>query len=246
MYREYEDLFGNKYTVNSTPQPVSRKKSKQPSHYRLRINSLYLTEVTKGLRKTGTFDMPTIEPNVNIPTVVETTPFDRIRAKDANLDSLVTFYAHDNRFASGLSHPWDYTERLSLFSGVIAPDLSQYINMDYAARLYNNYANKVLTAYWQGQNVNIYPNVTWSLPDSYEYSVAGLPQRSVIAINSMGIRSSNFSLSVWLDGYNYMLNALDPICILRYGPKIPGENESISIYINNTQLNALRNGRKRK
>ncbi len=246
MNVEYEDLFGNKCITNRTAQTIPHKKRSQLSRYRLRIAPLYLPEVTQSLRKTGSFDMPIIEPNYNIPTVVETTPFDRIGAKNANVESLVTFYVHDNRFVGRLSHPWDYTEKLKLFKGVIAPDLSQYVNMDYAVRLHNNYWNKVLTAYWQGQNVNIYPNVTWSLPDSYEFCAAGLPRKSVIAINSMGILSSNFSLSVWLDGYRYMLNVLDPLCIIRYGPKIPGENESISIYTINEQLDKLKNGRKRK
>ena len=57
---------------------------------------------------------------------------------------------------------------------------------------------------------------------------------------------SNFSISQWLDGYQYMINALKPVCILRYSPKIFGENESISIYLDNTQINIFKKGCKRK
>ena len=133
----------------------------------------------------------------------------------------------------------DETAKTAIENGEV-----QYIDMDYSERLSNNYWNKVFTAYWQNQNVNIYPNVSWSLPDSYEYSIAGLPRRSVIAINSMGVLKENFSKSIWLDGYNYMLDGLDPTCILRYGPKIFGEDESRSIYLENKQINLLRNGSK--
>ena len=145
-----------------------------------------------------------------------------------------------------MTRPWVYTDTMLQYEGVIAPDLSQHIGMDYSERLSNCYWNKVFTAYWQNQNINIYPNVTWSLPDSYEYSVAGLPCVSVVAINSMGVRRETFSTSVWLDGYHFIIDALKPICILRYGPKIFGEYENISIYLDNKQINFFENGRKRK
>lgn len=43
-----------------------------------------------------------------------------------------------------------------------------------------------------------------------------------------------------------MINALEPMCILRYGPKIFGEDESISIYLDNKQIKIFENGSKRK
>lgn len=240
------DLFGN--TITNERKVISRivQRKERPSHYRAHIASICYPEISRGLAKTGVYNMPVIKPNYVIPDVVETTPFDRISAKNSNKDSIVIFYINDDRFAKKLCHPWTYTHKLLQFAGVIGPDLSQHIDMDYAERLSNNYWNKVVTAYWQIQNVNIYPNVTWSLPDSYEYSLEGYPRNSVIAINSMGVLQYNFSISQWLDGYRYMIKALEPICILRYGPKIYGEDESISIYLNNEQIKLLRNGGKRK
>lgn len=222
-----------------------RPRKERQSHYRAHIASICYPEISRGLIKTGPYDMPVIRPNNVIPTVLDTTPFDRITSKSSNRESIVIFYINDDRFANRLTHPWDYTAFLQQYEGVIAPDLSMYIDMDYPERLSNNYWNKVLTAYWQNRNVNIYPNVSWSLPDSYEYCAAGLPRRSVVAINSMGVLKENFSQSIWLDGYYYMVNALEPTCILRYGPKIFGEDESRSIYLENKQLNLLRYGSKR-
>lgn len=232
---------------NSQLEKMNRKRLRKSGqqHYRARIASICYPEITKNLLKTNSYDMPVIRPNYTIPNVVDTTPFDRINARNANRKSIVVFYINDYRFANRLTHPWRYTDLLLQYDGVIAPDLSQYTDMDYPERLSNNYWNKVFTAYWQNQDVNIYPNVTWSLPDSYEYSLAGYPRKSVIAINSMGILKSNFSTSLWLDGYHYMVNALEPTCILRYGPKIYGEDESISIYLENQQINILKNGGKR-
>lgn len=241
-----QDLFENKLASKANvPYRFKHRKERQ-SHYRAHIASICYPEISDGLVKTGYFNMPVIKPNLIIPDVVDTTPFDRITAKKSNKDSIVMFYINDDRFAKRLIHPWTYTDRLLQYKGVIAPDLSQNIDMDYSERLSHNYWNKVFTAYWQNQNVNIYPNVTWSLPDSYEYGLEGYPRKSVIAINSMGVKRLNLSTSQWLDGYNYMVNALEPICILRYGPKIYGEDESISIYLDNKQIRIFEDGGKRK
>lgn len=227
----------------TTIRPKPRRE--RQSHYRAHIASICYPEISKGLIKTGPYDMPVIRPNHIVPMALDTTPFDRVTSKSSNRDSIVIFYINDDRFANKLTHPWDYTTVLQQYEAVIAPDLSMYIDMDYPERLSNNYWNKVLTAYWQNRGVNIYPNVSWSLPDSYEYCAAGWPRKSVIAINSMGVLKENFSKAIWLDGYNYMINALEPTYILRYGPKIFGEDESRSIYLENKQLNFLRYGSKR-
>ena len=239
-------IFGASCLQEQNNLPSLKPRRERQSHYRAHIASICYPEISRGIVKIGAYDMPVVRPNTIIPAVSDTTPFDRIASKHSNRDSIVIFYINDVRFANRLTHPWDYTALLQQYSGVIAPDLSQYIDMDYAERLSNNYWNKVFTVYWQNRNVNIYPNVSWSLPDSYEYCVAGLPRRSVIAINSMGVLRENFSRAIWLDGYNYVLKALDPICILRYGPKIFGEEEARSLYLENKQINILRNGGKRK
>lgn len=243
---ENYNLLSNSHFDKTVLPPRFKRREKEHTHYRAHIASLYFPEITRDLKKIGPYNMPVIKANKNIPIVTHTTPFDRIRSKGRILDSLVIFYLNDVRFAKRLTHPWDYTECLRQYYGIIGPDLSQYIDMDYPLRIENSYWNKAFTAYWQSQGLNIYPNVTWNFPESYEYSVAGLPKNSVISINSMGIPKCEFSVSLWLEGYRYMIDTLDPILILRYGPKIDGENEDISLYLENVQLNHLRNGSKRK
>jgi hypothetical protein len=240
------DLFGNPIPPNGDVPKKKKSAQSQQSHYRAKIDSFYHPEVLSGIGKSEIFDMPIIEPNLLIPGTVLTTPFDRIKGKNANQESIVVFYTNDDRFYSRLSHPWDYVDSLKKYAGVIGPDLSQYIDMDYVTRLYHCYWNKVFTAYYQLQGVNIYPNVTWSLPDSYKYSIAGFPRKSVIAINSMGVLKYHFSRTLWLKGYYYVVEHLEPSLILRYGPKIKGENEDLSMYLENVQLNIMRNGSTRK
>lgn len=240
------DIFGTPIPPEHSREKHKKRPMPQKTQYRVKIDSFYHPEILTGINKTSVFNMPLIKPNHVVPLTTSTTPFDRISYKNANTDSIVMFYMNDPRFYSRLMHPWDYTERLLQFSGVIGPDLSQYIDMDYATRLNHNYWNKVFMAYWQSRGVNIYPNVTWSLPDSFEYAIDGLPRRSIIAINSMGVPKFHFSKALWLKGYYYVIEHLHPTLILRYGPKISGEDESISLYLENEQLNILKNGSKRK
>lgn len=240
------DLFGNPIPTNQG-RPEKRNSAKlRQSHYRARIDSFYHPEVLDGIVKSKHFDMPIINPNLVVPDTTLTTPFDRVSSKNSNTNSLVIFYESDDRFYARLTHPWDFIERLKAFDGVIGPDLSQFIDMDYATRLYHDYWNKVFTAYFQMHGINMYPNVTWSLPDSYEYCLAGHPKNSIIAINSMGVFKFHFSIGLWLKGYRYMIEKLNPMLILRYGPKIQGEYEERSIYLENVQLNIMRNGREWK
>lgn len=240
------NLFGNSSFPNEDMSKCKKRCTPRKSHYRARIDSFYHPEILEGIAKTKKFGMPIIQANTINPNTSITTPFDRIGSKSVSLDSLVMFYIHDYRFHGALNHPWDYTQRLLSYAGVIGPDLSQYIDMDYTTRLYHNYLNKVCMAYWQVQGVNIYPNVTWSLPDSYEYCIEGLPQNSIIAINSTGVPKYDFSKALWLKGYNYVVERLKPTLILRYGPIIEGEYKEISQYLTNSQLKQLRDGSKRK
>ena len=89
------------------------------------------------------------------------------------------------------------------------------------------------------------PNVTWSTPSSYDYAFTGIPKHSVIAINSTGIIGNPAAIYLWRKGYEEVLFKLKPTIIIRYGDKIPGEREGISVYYENLNLRNLRNGRKR-
>lgn len=88
------------------------------------------------------------------------------------------------------------------------------------------------------------PNVTWSTPDTYDYSFTGIPKHSVIAINCTGIKGNHASMYLWRKGYQEALRILEPTLIIRYGDKMPEEREDISVYFENTNLKNLRNGRK--
>ena len=162
-----------------------------------------------------------------------------------NKDVAVVFYEPDANFARILHNPKRYVEPLRRFPCVVGPDFSQKIGMNPFICYSNSWWNKALTAYFQSQGIIMIPNVTWSSPNSYEYSFLGMPKHSVIAINCTGIKGNHAAMYLWRKGYEVAIKHLEPNLIIRYGDKMIGENEAISVYYENINLKNLRNGRKR-
>lgn len=161
-----------------------------------------------------------------------------LTAKDHN--QCVHFFIDDYQFERIWNLPDRYVECLRQFQCVIAPDFSQYTDMPYPQRMWNNYRGKFIGAWLQSQGVTVIPNVTWSLPDSYDYCFDGIPQQSVIAINSTGAARYGLTRFLWLKGYREALSRLRPLAVIRYGTMIPGEDTSVSIYFNNERVLNLR------
>ena len=160
-------------------------------------------------------------------------------------ENTVHFYLNDKEFIRILTHPQKYLEILRRFNSVISPDFSQYIEMPSPMRFYHCFLNKAFAAYWYNNGINIIPNVTWSTPDSYDYSFAGIEKNGTIAINCMGVKRSECSKYLWLQGYKEAVKRLEPKCIIRYGERMPEEHEEISVYFENENYKLLNNGRKR-
>lgn len=155
----------------------------------------------------------------------------------------VHFYVDDYQFDRLWKTPWLYLQRLRRFRCVISPDFSLYVDMPLPMKMWNVYRNRLLAAWWQGEGLEVIPNVSWSDPDSYSYCFDGLPSHSVIAIGSMGANAHGLTRYLWLQGYRMAVELLAPTLILRYGERVPGEDEGRSIYIDNPVTRRLHNGR---
>ena len=59
----------------------------------------------------------------------------------------------------------------------------------------------------------------------------------------MGIKGDSDACYFWHQGYEEVLKVLELSLIVRYGDKMEGEYEEISIYFNNQILNILHYGR---
>lgn len=211
------------------------KKNINQTTYKMKIFESLITESTFGMPVQQTY-------KGEIP--YELLSFNKAVAKK-RYDTTVHFYINDKEFTRILTYPEKYLEILKRFKSVIAPDFSQYIEMPYPMKLYHCYLNKAFAAYWSKNGINVIPNVTWSTPDSYDYSFTGIEKNGVIAINCTGVKKSAYSKYLWLQGYKEAIRRLEPSHIIRYGEKMPEEHEEISTYFENENFKLLNNGRKR-
>lgn len=230
-------------TLPKSPKEKRRRKN----GYRtgdLVLNKQDILDYVEFVTLPGQFPIPIIkkvEP-FELPTMAF--PFSKAMSLSKK-DALVVFYEPDLNFARVLHNPKRYVDPLRRCACVVGPDFSQKIGMNSFICFSNNWWNKVLTAYYQSQGVRMIPNVTWSTPSSYDYAFAGIPKHSVIAINCTGIKGNHAAMYLWRKGYEQVLKILEPILIIRYGDKMPGEREEISVFYENINLKNLRNGRKR-
>lgn len=198
-------------------------------------SSAYVDVVEESI---SSYEMPAIAPYEG-PAPARLVGFNEARCEETH-QGTVHFYIDDRLFNCTWNNPEGYVPLLKQYDSVIGPDFSQYVNMTYDERYYNAWRNRTLTSRWQSYGINVIPNVTWSLPDSYEYSFSGIPQHSVIAVNCTAIIGKDTSRYLWLKGYNEMLRRLEPRLIIRYGDRMPGEKEEISVFFPNERLQRLR------
>ena len=237
------DEMGNNLLQNSLNKNKQRKKSSSRTAD-LILNKQDILNHVEFIDSTAPFPMPKVHkvnpfelPNIAI-------PFSKALYK-SNKDLVVVFYEPDINFARILHNPKRYVEPLKRFACVVGPDFSQKIGMNKFVNFHNHWWNMALTAFYQSQGVRMIPNITWSDPASYSYSFVGIPKHSVIAINCIGIKGNHAAKYLWRKGYEEAIKVLEPVLIIRYGDKMPGEREDISVYFENINLKNLRNGRKR-
>ena len=233
--------IGNNNPQNSLNKKKQRKKNSSRTAD-LILNKQDILNHVEFIDSTAPFPMPKVHkinsfelPNIAI-------PFSKALYR-SNKDLVLVFYEPDINFARILHNPKRYVEPLKRFACVVGPDFSQKIGMNNFVNFYNHWWNMALTAFYQSQGVRMIPNVTWSDPASYSYAFIGIPRHSVIAINCTGIKGNHAAKYLWRKGYEEAIKVLEPVLIIRYGDKMPGEREDISVYFENINLKNLRNGR---
>lgn len=233
------DLFDKELILPSKNQTKHNKVNSG----RRTLYDYFNLDIFGNLPTVGKEQMPVLEPvdnNMKLPDCMMA--FDEAYTKKYT-ECIVHFFTDDRRFLRVIRNPEKYLPFLKKCSAVIEPDLSQFANMPYAIRQAHAWLNRAVAAWLQSKGVRIIQNITWSLKDSYCYSIAGRAKNTIVAVNCTGILGHNFSKYLWKEGYKNVVLPLQPTKIIRYGDKMPDEMTDISIYFENPNLKLLRNGR---
>ncbi len=169
----------------------------------------------------GKYGIPPIKPATEYPQG-EFIPMNYAKSERFPGNKIIHCFVDDYQFVRYWNQPDKYISMLCKFSAVCVPDFSTYTDMPLAMQIYNHYRKHWLAAYWQLHGLRVYPTISWSTPDSYDWCFDGEPVGGIVAVSSVGTQKSKESKRLFLAGYEEMMKRLDPSWVIFYG-NVPAE-----------------------
>ena len=151
--------------------------------------------------------------------------YDRVKnGKDEHFRRMIHFFLYDYNFED----IWDDTDKfipiLKNYRVVLSPDFSMYIEMHPIMQLFNVFRNRWVGAYLASEGIKVVPTVSWGLEPSFEFCFDGIEKGSAVAVSTyMCSAHNNHSdqKKVFLNGYNELLQRIEPQVILCYSEPFP-------------------------
>lgn len=198
----------------------------------------------KGIEFTSKNQFPIVEPySGDLPEILCSVHRLRKKLNSHLRNTCGHFFTSDSNFESYWNNPFRYLRFLQQLGFVISTDFSLYTNMVLMQKLWNSFRNKLLSAFYQRNGINLIPAPSWGDLVNIELYMEGWPKESIIAVNSTGIGLDKRCRYIWLEGYHAMLDILKPVHIIRYGAYIEGERTEMSTFYPNNNKLGYRYGR---
>ena len=164
----------------------------------------------------GRYDIPQIEPVTAYPQG-DFIPMNYAKTAKDPASKIVHCFVDDYQFVRYWNSPDTYIPMLSKFSAICSPDFSTYTDMPLAMQIYNHYRKHWLAAYWQLHGITVYPTISWSNENSFEWCFDGEPIGGVVAVSSVGTQKGKEIKRLFLKGYDEMMKRLEPLWVIFYG-----------------------------
>ena len=139
--------------------------------------------------------------------------------KNKDYDSWCMFYEYDYKFERMWYQPKRQAKWLSNFKGAITPNFSVYQDIPLSMAIWSIYKARWCGAYWESLGIPVIPDVSWGHYDTLEFAFDGLPKNSIVSVQDVGNHNNGEGRDMWLYGFNYMINTLQPSLVLIYGSK---------------------------
>ncbi len=148
----------------------------------------------------------------------------RANDNDENKKKGVHFFVDDYRFNGIYDKPERTLEKYSQYSFLLTPDFSTYADMNGWRQMESVAKNRWIGAFWQSKGLTVFPTVSWSTPNSYEYCFDGIEKGSTVAVGMIGCKSDK---RAFMHGYNEMLERIEPEHIIVFGAPFPEMHGSL-------------------
>ena len=103
---------------------------------------------------------------------------------------------------------------------VCAPDFSLYLDMPMAAKIWNIYRSRLLTAYWQQKGLKVVPVLQWAEPATFDFCFEGIASGGTVAVSTLGAARNKLTKQLWAIGMREAITRLHPKRVLLYGTPI--------------------------
>ena len=169
------------------------------------------------LETTTRHEMPVLAA-VNGPIEVdELVAFDKRRQVKEPQNSVIHFYIEDSRFLQALREPPKLVTQLAPFRAIVGIDVSPYSSHPAYMRASSIWFSKAICSYWQFRGLTVIPNIRWTHHVDLDLAIDGVPQKSVIAISTLGVSRSSAQRNSLKLGISQIISELQPVQLLVYG-----------------------------
>ena len=185
--------------------------------------------------------MPIIQNNGVVPT--DLIGFNYAKTSK-NKQCGIHFFVDDYQFERVWATPEKYTEILSEYECILSPDFSLYLDMPMPMKIWNIYRSRQIGAYYQSRGINVIPTISWAEKETFEFCFRGVPQKSIVAVSTIGVKKDETALKIWRDGMAEMMRQIEPKTILVYGGPLEFDyGGAETLYFNNKVTEEWSNGR---
>ena len=198
---------------------------------RERTNNAYNLELFNPYYCDGKYQMPIIENDNYIPS--DLIGFNYAKSSDEK-NKGIHFFLDDYQFERVWNSPEDYVDILSEYDCMFSPDFSLYMDMPYAMKVWNVYRSRLIGQYYQQQGIKVIPTISWAEEETFEFCFDGIPEGSIVAISTIGVKRNEDAFKIWKNGMDAMIDKIKPSVILVYGGVVEYDYKDIKVvYFNN-------------
>lgn len=185
---------------------------------RERTNKAYNLDLVDPENLTNDFwQMPIIKNNRFIPD--DLIGFNYAKTSK-NKNCGIHFFVDDYQFERVWNYPEKYLDILFDYDCILSPDFSLYMDMPMPMKIWNVYRSRQIGAYYQKHGINVIPTISWAEPATYDFCFLGIPEKSIVAVSTIGVKEKKEALEVWQDGMKEMIKRIKPSTIIVYGGKL--------------------------
>lgn len=157
----------------------------------------------------------------------------------------IHFFIDDYQFERVWANPEKYVDILKEYDCILSPDFSLYLDMPIPMKIWNIYRSRQIGAFYQSHGIKVIPTISWAEQETFTFCFAGIPENSIVAISTVGVKSDKKALQIWKDGVDAMIEHIKPSTILIYGGALEYDFKNIPVkYFENGVLKRWTRGNK--